>query len=168
MPEDFVMDVIEKITEGKRKCYLKDYRTFKGSIYYHLRNEMLTYFRCRKRKHNDENENQNIIPIDDAMCLSYDDNIDYSNENLFCEEIIEKVEKDELRKELLNLFDPNKEVEEIFVLEGILEGKKRWEIAEDLGITENEVTVIQKRIYRKIKKRIDPLKIDGQKYVKYN
>lgn len=168
MPEDFIMDILARINEGRRKCYLKDYRTFRNSVYYHLRNEMLTYFKCTENKKKNALKNENIIPLDGAVLLSYDDNIDYKFEHNGNENIIENIEKEELQRKLLELFDPNIEVEEILVLEGILEGKKRWEIAEDLGITENDVTVIQKRIFRKANKRIVPVIKDELKNVKCN
>lgn len=165
-PVDFIIDILGRVNEGRRKCYLKDYNTFRNSIYYHLKNEMLTYFRCRfKRK---ENENENIIAIDNPVMFSYDDNIHYEYDDLGCEDMLEGIEKDDFKERLLELFDPNEEVEEIAVLEELLENKKRREIAEDLGITEDEVTVIQKRIHRKIDKRIKSLKIEGLVNAKCN
>ncbi len=52
----------------------------------------------------------------------------------------------------MTIFNPNEEIEERMVLEKILEGYKRHEIAEELKITKEEVTNIQKRILRKIQK----------------
>lgn len=165
-PADFIFDVLERINEGRRKCYLKDYRTFRNSVYYHLKNEMLTYFNCRNSKKVDENEN--IIPIDNSIMLIFNDNKNYENDDFGSKDVLSYIESEDLKDKLIDLFDPNEEVEEIAVLEEILEGKKRREIAEDLGITEDEVTVIQKRVYRKIHNRIKSLKINEYKNVKYN
>ncbi|MEW6195135.1 MAG: LuxR C-terminal-related transcriptional regulator [Bacteroidota bacterium] len=167
-PADFIIDILERINEGRRKCYLKNYNTFKNSVYYHLKYEMLTYFGCRTKKNDYDDGNENVIAIDNSVMLSFDDNINYEYDDLGSEDILTNLERDDLKGRLIELFDPNEEVEEIAVLEEILEDKKRREIAEDLGITEVEVTTIQKRIYRKIDRRIESLKIDGIKNVKYN
>ncbi|MEG8988143.1 sigma-70 family RNA polymerase sigma factor [Ignavibacteria bacterium 4148-Me] len=156
-PEDFVLHILELVIEGKRKVYLESYNTFKNSIYYHLKNEMLTYFKCRKKLV--EEENPHYINVDDSKIVPYDDDINYENNNDPREsEILNYVENNEIKEKLLNLIDPENELEEWLVLNAYLEGKKREEIAEDLGISVNEVTNIKKRIIRKLKRRLQTSK----------
>ncbi len=147
-PADFVIYTLERIIEGKRKVYLDNYKTFKGSVYYHLRNEMLTYFNCG----NDTiEESPHYINVNDSNIVAYDDNVNYENNNNNYEsDTLTLIECNDLKEQIFNLFDEDKELEEILVLQGYLDGKKREEIAEDLGITVNEVTNIKKRVVRKI------------------
>lgn len=153
-PEDFVLGVMEKILEDKGKFYLEDYEHFKGSIYYYLRNEMLTYF-CRKKK---EPENVYYIEIENSKIVSYDDEQFYEE---YCDEIVKgliaEIESNDFKNKLLSIFDPNEDIYEIVVLEGILEGKTREEIAKENGLSLNEVTNIRKRIIRKIRKNINSI-----------
>ncbi|MCX8167237.1 MAG: LuxR C-terminal-related transcriptional regulator [Candidatus Micrarchaeota archaeon] len=167
-PEDFVMEVLAEICEGRRKCYLDDYRVFKYSVYFYLEKKMLTYFGYRKKKKNDESNSGNVFPLNDDNVLKYDNEMLSSCSDLGSEDFVADLEREELIERVIGLFDPNEEVEEIAVLEEIFEGKKRREIAEDLGIKEEEVTVIQKRIQRRINRRIDSIKKDELKNVKYN
>jgi len=152
-PEDFVLYILERVIEGKRKVYLENYKTFKISIYYHLRNEMLTYFNCRKKLV--EEESPHYINVDDSKIVPYDDDINYEKNNDPREsEILNYIENNEIKEMILNLIDPETEPEEWLVLNADLEGKKREEIAEDLGISVDEVTNIKKRIIRKLSKRL--------------
>lgn len=151
-PEDFVLEILERILEGKRMCFLNDYEHFKGSLYFHLRYEMLTYFRCRKKK---EPENIYFIENESSNIVSYDDEQFYEE---YCDEIVNgllsEIDFNDIKHKLFSIFDHNEEIEEITVLEGIIEGKTRKEIAEDTGLSLNEVTNIKKRIFRKIRRHI--------------
>lgn len=154
-PDDFVLVILEKILDGKRKCYLEDYEHFKGSVYFHLRNEMLTYFQCKKKK---EPENVYYIEIENSNIVSYDDERFYED---YSEEIVKgllsEIDSDDIKNKLFSLFDPNEDIEEIVVFEEILKGKTREEIAEDNKLSLNEVTNIRKRIFRKIRKHINTI-----------
>jgi DNA-directed RNA polymerase specialized sigma24 family protein len=144
LPKDIVMNTLERVFEGKRKCYLKSYEHFRNSIYYHVKNELLTFFGNRNK---------------DETNYYIEDSIDEESIELFFEkglyvdgfeEIIGSCENQEFIDRIYKLFDEDKETLEIFVLEEILKGGKRSEIAKSLGISVNEVTNIQKRIKRKI------------------
>ncbi|MEJ5352744.1 MAG: hypothetical protein WHS65_14265 [Melioribacteraceae bacterium] len=149
-PEDFVMYILGRIAEGKRKVYLDDYNKFKCSVYYHLEHEMLTYFCCRKKKVAEEFPN--YTSVIESNIVSFNDEEYFENCNDDDKIIISTVEKNELKELLLSLFDPDEETEDWFVLEGYLSGKKREEIAEDLGLNVDKVTNIKKRIIRKLSK----------------
>lgn len=147
MPEDYVMEVLMKIYEGK-KCYTDSYKTFRGSVYYHLKNRMLTYFHLKKTEVNTgKNSEINFTEADRNYML---------NEELYFEgaEIIYGgCEMDELRERIYSNFDAGNESEEMILIEEILKGGKREEIAEALGITADDYTNILKRIKSKLQKR---------------
>lgn len=150
-PEDFVIDILGRMCEGRRKVYLDSYNNFKGSVYYHLCHEMQTHFKYRKKKVVEESPHYtNVVEPD---IVEYNDELYYDDHNDALElEIINFIENKELKEQLLNCFDIDKEIEEWLVLEGYLSGKKREEIANDLGFTVEEVSNIRKRIERKLKK----------------
>ncbi|GAB6283669.1 MAG: hypothetical protein STSR0008_24580 [Ignavibacterium sp.] len=147
LPKDLVMKVLELINEGRRKCYITSYQHFKGSVYYHVKNELRTLFNYKKKDDITEDSPENYFTIIDAE--NYFDEGNYVDES---EDILTKIENNELKEKLLNLFNSDDEVFEYSVLEKILENYKRNEIAEELGLSEKEVTNIQKRIFRKMKK----------------
>ncbi|MCX7797364.1 MAG: hypothetical protein N2249_01930 [Melioribacter sp.] len=156
-PEDIVLETLELILQGKRKVYLESYENFKNSVYYHLKNTLLTKFGCRKKKV--EEESPHYININEFKAISYCDDEYYEEyEEQGDKELVESIEIKELIEKLFSLFDQDKEVEELLVLEGYLSGKKREEIAEDLGISVKDVTNIKKRIIRRVLKL---LKIEG-------
>lgn len=154
--EDFIFEILDLILEGRRKVYTDTYDKFKGSVFYHLNKSMLTYFRCNKNEDEIENKSKEIslegIKINDEenYSLMYRTGNYKDVEN----EIFDNLENEELRKKIFSLFDENdeKESEEILVLEEILNGLTREEIAKELGLTVEKVTNIYKRIKRKILK----------------
>lgn len=145
-PEDFLMEVLEGIFKGKT-CFLKSYNTFKGSVYFHLRFRMLSYFKCRNIKKVDESSPENQFTLIEAENF-YDSDKFYSG----CEEIFEGVEKGELINTIFSMLDPEKDIEEILYLEEYLKGGKREAIADALGITPVECSEIQRRLIKKISK----------------
>lgn len=147
LPEDIVINILERALEGKRKCYLASYKHFRNSIYYHVKNELLTFFRNGNKDVTNET-NYNIEDSYDEESIEL-----FLEKGLYVdgiEEILENYEKQELINRIFELFDQDKETMEIFVMEEIMKGGKRNEIADSLGISVNEVTNIQKRIKRKI------------------
>ena len=146
-PEDLIFKVLEGINEGRRICYIESYKHFTGSVYYHLRNELKTYFKSRKKDDITEDKPENLFTVEDAE--NFFENGAYTDG---AEEILKGLENNELREKLFSLFDPAKEADEVAVLNEILTGWKREEIAENLNFTAAKVTNIQKRIYRKIHK----------------
>lgn len=145
-PEDFVMEVLEGIFKGKR-CYLNSYTTFRGSVYFHLRFKMLSYFKCRNIKKIDESSPENNFTLNEAEYF-YDSDQFYSG----CEEIFDGVEKGEIINTIFSMLDPEKDIEEILYLEEYLKGGKREAIAGALGITPIECSEIQRRLIKKITK----------------
>jgi len=155
-PSDFIFELLELILAGKRKVYIDSYDKFKGSIYYHLKNTMLTYFKCDKKY--DEGENKNREESLEGNENDGDENYKkmYDNGNYVDAEdaIFNDLENEELRERLFSLFNENndKEVEEILVLDLILKGYSREEISKELGLSVDQVTNIRKRIDRRILK----------------
>ena len=149
-PEDLIFKVLEGINEGRRICYTESYKHFTGSVYYHLRNELKTYFRVRKKEDITEDSPENFFTLTEAENFfeegSYADG---------AEDIIKTLENNELREKLFRMFDPIKEADEIDVLNEILSGYKREEIAKNLNKTVTDVTNIQKRVKRKIHKNFN-------------
>ena len=149
MPEDFIMKILIFVIEGRRKCYLNSYFHFRNSIYYHVKNELLTFF---KSKDEYKIDSEKIYEIEDSIS---EEKILYFDKGLYTdgiEEILGRLENEEFRERIFSLFDENKDIEEILVLEKRLEGLERSEIADSLGLTVKEVTNIQKRIHRKLNK----------------
>lgn len=150
-PEDIVMKILELFYIDNNKCYLKSYYTFKISVYKYVKWELLSLLRKEKRM---ESLN-NIICEDDEV--DYEDKKKYFEEGLYVdgvEELFKNIEQEEMQKSIFDCFDSNKDIEEIMVLEEILSGKSREEIANSLQITVDEVTNIKKRINRKISKNV--------------
>jgi DNA-directed RNA polymerase specialized sigma24 family protein len=156
LPEDLVFKVLGLINEGRRIFYSKSYRHFKGSVYYHVKNELLTFFNCRKKTDLTEDSPESLFILNDAENYFEEDAYAYD-----AEDILGKMENNELREAMLSLFDPNDDIDEILVLEEILNNKKREEISEALKITVDEVTNIRKRINRKIEKNINKNLLEG-------
>lgn len=150
LPEDIVFKVLELLNEGRRKCYTKSYKHFKGSVYFHVRNELFTFFNCRRRDELNENSPESLFTLIDAENYFEDG---YYADGAEC--ILDKIEAQELKENIIGLFDPNEEIDEILVLEEIFRGSKRKEIAEALKIKETEVTNIKKKIKRRISKNFD-------------
>lgn len=156
--EDIYNEVITKILEGKRKCYLESYKVFRGSVYFHVKKALLSFFKCNNNIEQDK-KLPKIITLNELTSENEDYEFDdiYFNNNFYFdgEVIFNEMEINELEREIFELFDENdeNEFEEILVLKELLTGKKRNEIAEDLGITVNEVTNIHKRINRKLSKK---------------
>ncbi len=152
LPEDLIFNILEKFLEGKAKCYIDSYNHFKGSVYYHLKKALLSYFRKRKRKSEYEENEEDFVSAN--YMISFDEEI-YSDMG---EQIFGNLEGEELRNSLFALFDEEKDVEEILVLEellkGVSKGNKREVIAKSLGLSVNDVTNIEKRIIRKIKNNL--------------
>lgn len=154
--EDFVFEILDLILEGRRKVYTDFYENFKGSVFYHLNKSMLTFFRCNKNENEIENKSKEIslegtkINDEDNYSLMYKTGNYKDVQN----EIFDNLENEELREKIFSLFDENdeKESEEILVLEEILKGLTREEIAKVLGLRVEQVTNIYKRIKRKILK----------------
>ncbi len=152
--EDFVFEILNLIFEGKRKVYTDSYDKFKGSVFYHLSKSMLTFFKCNKDDKGTENKSITISLEE----LKKNEEENYSlmyesgNYNNVEDEIFKGIENEELREKIFSLFDENdeKEAEEILVLEEILKGLTREEIAKELGLRVEQVTNIYKRIKRKI------------------
>lgn len=151
LPDDLVFKILGLINEGRRICYLKSYVHYRNSVYYHVKNELLTLLRCGKRKPPlTEESEENLFTVSEAEVF-FDEGT-YADGS---EDIVETIENKELRERLLSLFDAESEGEEIAVLERLLEGDKRNEAAETLGFTGDKITAITKRINRKIEKRFN-------------
>lgn len=150
LPEDLMFKVLGLINEGRRKCYTGSYRRFKCSVYFHVKMELLTLFKCRKEEKLKEDSPESLFTLIDAD--NYFESGTYADG---AEAIYEKIGNKELRQALLELFDPVKDGKEIEVLKRLLEGDKRREIAESLKISVNDVTNSQKIINRRIKKHFN-------------
>lgn len=151
-PEDFIMELISFIYENKRKFYLKSYKNFKNSFYYHLKFMMLTYFKCSK-KNKKEEDNPNL---DKLVYFQADDNemdiIDGS------ESFLSKLESNEIQEKIVSIFNEENEADERLYCECFICGYKRDEIAEMMGLTPYEVSVIKKRVDRKLNKNQNKLR----------
>ena len=147
-PEDLVFKVLEGIYEGKI-CYTKSYKHFKGSVYFHLKFALLSHFKIKKKDDLTEDEPENLFTEE------YAENF-FESEGYFdgAEIILGAIENDEIREAIFSVFDPNVDIEELFVLEEIFKGDKRKEIADSLGMTEKELDVIRKRVFRRIEKKL--------------
>lgn len=156
LPEDFIFDLLGRINEGKRKVYTDAYKYFKGSVYYHLKNELLTYFNCRKKKELTEDSSENFFTRE--VCENYFEDGEYADG---AEDVINRITQNELHAEIFRMFNPDEDIEEILVLDEILKGKKRAQIAEALGLPVKEVTNIQKRIHTRIEKNFDKKLLEG-------
>lgn len=146
---DYVIETLTALLDGK-KCFTENYQVFKGSVYYHLRKQMLTYFHL---KENEPNEGKNS-----EISFTNAESKDLLNEENYyggAEEIYKRVEITEVREEIFNCFDRKKDTVEIKFLEEVFKGGKRRAIAAKLGITPDEYTNISKRIkVRLIKSKI--------------
>jgi len=149
LPEDIVFEVLGLINEGRRKCYSKSYRNFKNSVYYHVKNALLTFFRCKKKQDINDDSPESLFTLNEAE-IYFEDGT-YADD---AEDILQRIKRSELREALFSVFDPNVDIEELFVLEEILKGNKRNEIAAYLGMTESDVTNIRKKVFRKIEKNL--------------
>jgi len=178
-PDDIVFELLEKILEGK-KVYFDDYKHFLGSVYLHLKWAMLNFFQCRKKLpplNEDDPEvlvtenvddggaespellelkqaevsDDKVIKINGAF-VSFNDELYADGAESVIDSLIKKEDNEEQREKIFSLFDPEKDIEERFVVEEILAGYEREEIAERLGISPNEVSKIKKRINRKLLK----------------
>ena len=147
LPEDLIYKILERINEGRRICYTKTFKHFRGSVYYHVKHELLTFFNCRKKDDLTEDSPENFFTEKNAETF-FEDGA-YADG---AEDILSRIERNERREAILALFDPNKDIEEISVLEEYFLNKKRGDIAESLKLTCDEVTIIQKRINRRIEK----------------
>ncbi len=155
-PDDLVFKVLGLINEGRRICYTKSYKHFKNSVYYHVKNELLTFFDCRKKVDLTENALENVFMLNDAE--------NYFEEGAYAdgtEDILGNLENDELNERIFSLFDPKKEIDEVVVLREIFKGEKREEIAESLNKSVDDVTNIRKRINRKIEKHFNKNLLEG-------
>ncbi|GAB4127824.1 MAG: hypothetical protein Fur0015_01470 [Ignavibacteriales bacterium] len=141
-PEDFIIEILEKILLKGKTCYLKTYDHFKNSVYYHLRFAMLNYF-CLKEKKEDE-----VFPITDEFETTYENEIKYYGD----EAIYNGIEFDEIKDEIYDLLNKEDRAEEFMVFEFLLDGYKREEIAKELNIEVEEVTNIKKRLQRILEK----------------
>jgi len=152
-PEDYLMEILAKMLDGK-KCYTNSYKAFRGSVYYHLKNEMLSYFHLRE---DEINKGKNAE-------LSFSNAENLINEDLYFESaelIYGGVELEEIKNKVFSSFDAETEVEEVIVLEEILKGGKRDEIAKALGIKPSDYTNILKRIKTKLIKRNTLINFQG-------
>jgi DNA-directed RNA polymerase specialized sigma24 family protein len=152
-PEDYLMEVLAKMLDGK-KCYTASYKAFKGSVYFHLKYEMLSYFHIKEDEINKGKNSE----------LSFTNAESLLNEDLYFESaeiIYTGVEHSELKEQIFSCFDHDTEIEEILVLEEMLKGGKREEISKDLGITPSDYTNIVKRIKSKLIKRNTLINITG-------
>jgi len=151
LPDDLVFKVLGLLNEGRRICYLKTYKYFRSSVYYHVKNELLTLLRCGKRKPLlTEDSEENLFTLFEAEVF-FDEGL-YADGS---EAIVENIENDELRERLFSIFDTGSEGEEIAVLERLLAGDKRNEAAKTLGFSGDKITAVMKRINRKIEKRFN-------------
>lgn len=146
-PEDFVFKVLELINEGRRKCYTKSFIHFKNSVYYHVHNELLSFFKFGSSDSILEDDSINLVSLEDV-----EEFFESGEYVIGGEDILAEIEKEDIRENLLNLFDPNDEIEEISVLEEIFNNHKRADIAACLQLTVDDVTNIQKRIIRRLEK----------------
>ncbi len=151
LPDDLVFKILGLINEGRRICYLKSYVHYRNSVYYHVKNELLTLLRCGKRKPPLTEDSEEVLFTVSEAEVFFDEGA-YA---VGSEDIVETIENKELRDSLLSLFDAESEGEEIAVLERLLEGDKRNEAAETLGFSGDKITAITKRINRKIEKRFN-------------
>lgn len=147
LPEDLIFKVLELINEGRRKCYTRSYNHFRNSVYYHVTNEILTLFKYKKQDDLTDDDPENNFTLSEAGHF-YDEG-SYADG---AEDVLTAFQKEDLREHLIGLFDPNKHIEEIFVLELIFLGYKREDIADELKVAVSEVTNIQKRVVRTLKK----------------
>lgn len=157
-PKDIIFNLLELIIENKRKVYIDSYDKFKRSVYQHIKWVMLTFFKCGKNFGKDENKNREISLEESEINEEENYKMMYDSGNYEDAEdaILKDLENEDLRKRIFSLFDENndKEADEILVLELILKGYTREEISNELGISVDQFTNIQKRIKRKIRKKI--------------
>lgn len=147
LPEDFIMELLAGFIKGKI-CYTKSYKHFLGSVYFHLNFAMKSYFKYREGERCENCE----VTFSEADAEKYIERGGYAEG---AEVIFSGIENNELRERIISLFDPQKEVEELFVLDEIFKGGKREEIAKELGISPDYCTNIFKRISNKVKKRLN-------------
>lgn len=165
LPEDFVIELLGKISMQKKKVYLKSYTHFRNSIYFHLKHIMLDYFNCR----NTETEEEEELIEDGKLVYSLKNKVELSEvsetEFVFSgeEDLMNSITEDEMLAKILSLFNPEKEAEEIEVFKYLFYGYKRSEMAEHLNISEREITNIQKRVRRKIQGGLDKNILEGLK-----
>ena len=147
LPEDFIMTILEKILEGKA-CNTGSYIHFRDSIFFHLKMAMLNYFYPKNEKEFVDLD----LPEDSSE--TNPNSLQIGEELSYCSEsFLDDFESDDLVEKVYSLFDPDTEVEEIMYLEEFLKGGKRECIAQSLGITQDECTVIKKRADRKMVER---------------
>ncbi|MDP2038560.1 MAG: hypothetical protein Q8L04_14350 [Ignavibacteria bacterium] len=146
-PEDFIFIILEKIIEGK-SCNLDSFVCFRNSVYYHLENAMLNYFYPKNEKEFVDLDLPEDSSETNLNSLQIGEELSYCSESF-----LDDFESDDLVEKVHSLFDPDTEVEEIMYLEEFLKGGKRECIAQSLGITQDECTVIKKRTDRKMVER---------------
>ena len=149
-PEDLVFEVLEKISEGKT-CFLKDYRTFKGSVYYHLKFKLINHLRLNRKEEQIEDIYADAVEQNEKRKRGYVDSY-YSTER---DEIQLRIENGELRGKIFGLFDKVKEGNEISILGKILDGKQNKEIAKEMNVKVKSIEAAKKRIFNRIYKKID-------------
>lgn len=154
-PEDLVFKVLEGIYEGKI-CYTKSYKHFIGSVYFHLKFALLSHFKIKKKDTLGEDDPENLFT--ETRAENFFLNEEYADG---AKNVLGKMEDAELREAIFSVFDPNVDIEEIFVLEEIFKGDKRSEIADALGMTEKELDVIRKRVFRRIEKNLPNKFVEG-------
>lgn len=147
LPEDFIMIILEKVIEGKA-CNTESYISFRDSIYFHLKMAMLNYFYPK-------NEKEYVyLDSDEDSSETNPNSLQFGEELSYCSEsFLDDFESEDIIEKVYSLFDHDTEVEEIMYLEEFLKGGKRENIAHSLGITQDECTVIKKRVNRKMNER---------------
>lgn len=139
-PEDFVIEVLEKILLKEAKCYLKSFKHFEGSVYYYLKYAMLNFF-------SPDNIREIIDPFEESD-ITFDGEL-IDNNHL---DIINNIEKEELYENIINILQKEGNEIEYFVFDLILKDYSREEIARELGLSVNDVTNAKKRLQRKLEK----------------
>ena len=112
--------------------------------------ELLSHFKFKKKSELSEDSPENLFTLTDSE--NYLDDGEYADN---AGDALSEIERKEIRKAIFELFDPEKDEIEILVLKEVFLSEKREEIAVTLNISVDEVTNIQKRINRRIRKYFD-------------
>ena len=132
-PDDYVQQAIQALYSGNRRWNQEAYPTITDFLKSVIDSMISNWSRSRGAK-----DQRSTSSIEDVPEIASQEGIS-----------IEQYE--ELEHELFRIVADNPEDTELYcVLDGILDGKKRREIAEEWDLTPDDVTNIKKRLLRRI------------------
>jgi len=126
--EDIIYETIKLFIEGKRKWYKDEFPEFKNQLFSSF--DSVISNTINKVNHIDS------IPLDESTFSIPNEDNNYNDYISFCEKELEKLNATD--EEIL-LFEP-------YIVGGI----KRSELSKEYGLSENELTNINKRLKRKL------------------